>query len=102
MSVDSFHKMNSFVHLSTGRGGLTTNLTTMGFLPGQRRLSINNYIPERKECKFQKDKRVIKSTTQNMMDETMEKRWKNSRKETEFSLMSCSKDLPTHRRKNSG
>lgn len=37
-----------------------------------------------------------------MMDETMEKNWKNSRKECSFTLMSCSKDRPIHRRKRSG
>ena len=80
MSVDSFHKLHYLVHPSTGRGGLSTNLATIGFLPEQRRLSINNFIPERKQCKFQKDKRVIGSTTQNMMDETRQKNWRNSRK----------------------
>lgn len=100
--MDNFNKIHSMVHLSTGRAGITSNLATISYLPEQKRLSINNFVPERKELKFQKDRRVIKNTAQNMMDETMEKKWKNCRKGTEFTLMSCSKDKPIHRRRNSG
>lgn len=45
MSVDSFHKVGSLVHLATARGGFSSNLTTIGYLPEQRRLSVNGFIP---------------------------------------------------------
>ena len=56
--------------MATARGGLSSNLTTIGYLPEQRRLSINSYVPERKQVKFKKDRRLLRRGSKDMMDES--------------------------------
>lgn len=55
-------KVTSMMNLATARGGLSSNLATIAYLPSQKRLSVNEYVPERKTCKFKRGKRVLGTT----------------------------------------
>ena len=92
------HKISSLSHLPTARGGLTSHLGTIAHLPDQKRLSINNYIPERKLLKFNNDTRILKTTKGNLLDETSQQRWRSCvRMGNRHSTQESQERLPTKR-----